>query len=140
VVELVREVTDELIEALQRLVPLLSDSPPPDREQMEAVITSDASRLLIARDATGLIIGTLTLVLFRIPTGMRAWIEDVIVDVQARGQGVGVALTEEALRLARTEGARTVDLTSRPTREAANALYRRMGFTQRETNVYRFVL
>jgi ribosomal protein S18 acetylase RimI-like enzyme len=139
-VELVHEVTDELVESLQRLVPQLSTSPPPDREQIRAIVASNASRLLVARDPAGRIVGTLTLVVFRTPTGVRAWIEDVIVEGDARGQGVGAALTQEALRLARDEGARTVDLTSRPSREAANALYRSAGFTPRETNVYRYVL
>jgi ribosomal protein S18 acetylase RimI-like enzyme len=80
----------------------------------------------------------LTLVTFPIPTGLRAWIEDVVVDETARGQGVGAALTEEAVRRARTVGARTVDLTSRPTRQAANRLYERLGFELRETNAYRY--
>jgi ribosomal protein S18 acetylase RimI-like enzyme len=97
--------------------------------------------MFIARSVdTGQIIGSLTLALFRIPTGMRAWIEDVVVDEAARGQGVGAALNHAALERARREGARTVDLTSRPTREAANRLYKRLGFVQRETNVYRFSL
>ncbi len=78
--------------------------------------------------------------MFRIPTGMRAWIEDVVVDEAARGQGVGEALNREALRLAKERGAITVDLTSRPSREAANRMYQRLGFTQRETNVYRYDL
>ncbi len=84
--------------------------------------------------------GTLTLAVFRIPTGVRAWIEDVVVDEAARGQGVGEALTLAAVELARNAGARSVELTSRPTREAANRLYRRLGFEERETNVWRFVL
>jgi ribosomal protein S18 acetylase RimI-like enzyme len=140
VVELIREVTDDLIESLQRLIPQLTSTPPPNRKQLEAIVASDAARLLVARDLTNRIIGTLTPVVFPIPTGVRAWIEDVIVDDQARGQGVGAALTQEALRLARDEGARTVDLTSRPSREGANALYGSAGFAQRETNVYRYVL
>ena len=78
--------------------------------------------------------------MFRIPTGMRAWIEDVVVDEAARGHGVGEALNREALRLAKERGAITVDLTSRPSREAANRMYQRLGFTQRETNVYRYDL
>jgi ribosomal protein S18 acetylase RimI-like enzyme len=80
----------------------------------------------------------LTLVVFRIPTGVRAWIEDVVVDQDARGRGVGAALNQAAIRLAGEHGARTVDLTSRPSREAANRLYSRLGFVPRETNVYRF--
>ena len=84
--------------------------------------------------------GMLTLVTFRLPTGVRAWVEDVVVDSAARGQGVGEALTQAAIELAAARGAQTVDLTSRPSREAANRLYRRMGFEPRETNVYRFQL
>jgi len=93
--------------------------------------------LLVAR-LDGRIVGSLTLALFRIPTGMRAWIEDVVVDEAARGHGVGDALNRAALEIAAERGARTVDLTSRPSREAANRLYRRLGFQPRETNVYRF--
>jgi ribosomal protein S18 acetylase RimI-like enzyme len=82
----------------------------------------------------------LTLAVFRIPTGVRAWIEDVAVDTEARGKGIGEALTREAVRLAAARGARTIELTSRPSREAANRLYRRLGFELRETNVYRYTI
>jgi ribosomal protein S18 acetylase RimI-like enzyme len=77
---------------------------------------------------------------FRIPTGVRAWIEDVVVDEEARGHGVGELLNRAALDLARELGAKTVDLTSRPSREAANRLYQRIGFVARDTNVYRYSL
>jgi ribosomal protein S18 acetylase RimI-like enzyme len=80
------------------------------------------------------------LVIFRIPTGMRAWIEDVIVDEAASGRGIGATINRHAIDLARREGCKTVDLTSRPSREAANHLYRKLGFQPRETNVYRFEL
>ncbi len=103
------------------------------------MVASDASTLLIAQE-DGYIYGSLTLVIFRIPTGVRAWIEDVVVDGEARGKGVGLALNEAALELARNAGAGTVDLTSRPSREAANRLYKRIGFTERDTNVYRYLL
>lgn len=93
--------------------------------------------MLLAR-SDGLIAGSLTLVMFPIPTGLRAWIEDVVVDESARGQGVGEALSLEALRLAQAAGARTVDLTSRPARVAAGRLYERIGFTERESRLYRF--
>ena len=86
------------------------------------------------------IVGLLTLAIFRIPTGVRAWIEDVVVDNQARGKGVGDALNRAALAEAERRGAKTVDLTSRPSREAANRLYQRLGFKQRDTNVYRYDL
>jgi ribosomal protein S18 acetylase RimI-like enzyme len=132
-------VSDELVEAFARLVPQLSTSAdPPSREQLEEIVASSAATILLARDDAGQIIGSLTLVIFRTPTGARAWIEDVVVDETARGQGAGEALVAEAVRLASDSGARTVDLTSRPSREAANALYEKVGFRARETNVYRY--
>ena len=136
----VSEVTDELVEAFARLIPQLSKSnPPPTREELQFMADSPASVLLVAEE-DGYIYGSLTLVLFRIPTGLRAWIEDVVVDSEARGKGVGQALNEEALARAKSAGAGTVDLTSRPSREAANRLYQRLGFKARETNIYRFDL
>lgn len=136
----VPEVSDALMEAFTRLIPQLSSSnPPPSRDQVVEMIESDASTLFVA-EHDGVIVGSLTLVLFRIPTGVRAWIEDVVVDSEARGLGVGRALNEAALDRARDAGATTVDLTSRPSREAANRLYQRIGFVQRSTNVYRFEL
>ena len=136
----VTEVTDELVEAFATLIPQLSSSnPPPDREVLASIVASDASTLLLAVD-DGAILGSLTLVLFRIPTGARAWIEDVVVDEAGRGKGVGAALNLEALDRARAYGATTVDLTSRPSREAANRLYQRLGFEPRDTNVYRYKL
>ncbi len=136
----IREATvadDDLVAAMARLIPQLSSSnPPPDAADLEAIVASDASVLLLAVD-DGEVVGSLTLALFRIPTGLRAWIEDVVVDGSSRGRGVGEALNLAALDRARAEGATTVDLTSRPSREAANRLYRRLGFEERETNVYR---
>lgn len=142
-IESVAAVTDELVEAFVRLTPQLSSSnPPPSREHLQAMVASPAITLLVARvpDAAGPIAGTLTLAMFRIPTGLRAWIEDVIVDGGYRGQGIGEALTRAALDVARAAGATTVDLTSRPSREAANRLYQRVGFEKRDTNVYRYKL
>jgi ribosomal protein S18 acetylase RimI-like enzyme len=137
-VEQATEVSDGLVEEIGRLIPQLSSSAPaPSFEEVQEIVFSPATRLLVARDENGALLGALTLALFRIPTGMRAWIEDVIVDEAARGRGIGEALTREALRIAAEEGARTVDLTSRPSREAANRLYRRLGFEERETNVFR---
>jgi ribosomal protein S18 acetylase RimI-like enzyme len=104
------------------------------------MITSEATSLLVARDDDGTVLGTLTLVVYRIPTGVRSAIDDVVVDHAARGRGVGEVLTQAALDLAAKHGARTVDLTSRPTREAANRLYARMGFERRETNMWRYNL
>ncbi|MEM7285563.1 MAG: GNAT family N-acetyltransferase [Actinomycetota bacterium] len=135
----VTEVDDELVEAFARLIPQLSSSnPPPGAEALEAIVSSEASTILVARDDEGRIRGSMTLAMFRIPTGLRAWIEDVVVDEDARGLGIGRLINERALEIAREAGATTVELTSRPSREAANRLYLRMGFEIRETNVYRF--
>ena len=136
-VEEARAVDDELVDAFALLIPQLSASnPPPTRAELEELVASEASHLLVAKDDDGTVLGSLTLVVFRIPTAVRAWIEDVVVDGAARGKGVGEALNREALRLAGQAGARTVDLTSRPSREAANRLYQRLGFEARDTNVY----
>ncbi|MGH9088674.1 MAG: GNAT family N-acetyltransferase [Acidimicrobiales bacterium] len=131
----------ELVEAMARLVPQLSSSAPaPTAYQLEAIVTSPATTLFVARDAGGTIVGSLTLAVFHVPTGTRAWIEDVVVDGAIRGAGAGAALVGAAIELAAAEDARTVDLTSRPDREAANRLYRRLGFEQRATNVYRYAI
>jgi ribosomal protein S18 acetylase RimI-like enzyme len=133
------ETTPEIVEAVGRLLPLLSSSPPPSFEQVAELVDSPATTLFVARDGTdGPIVGILTLAMFRIPSGVRAWIEDVIVSEEARGQGGGEALSRAAVAAARAAGARTVDLTSRPSRAAANRLYERIGFVRRETNVYRY--
>ena len=138
-VEIADLVDDELVQAFERLTPQLSrSSPAPTAEQLGEIVASPATHLLLARGDDGTILGSLTLVLFRIPTGLRAWIEDVVVDDAARGQGVGEALNRHAIDVAAERGARSVDLTSRPSREAANRLYRRLGFEPRETNVYRY--
>ena len=138
-VEVADEVTDELVEAWVRLTPQLSSSSsPPGPDQLAEIVASPATHLLVARGDDGAVVGSLTLVLFRIPTGLRAWIEDVVVDGDARGQGVGEALNRYAIDVAAERGARTVDLTSRPSREAANRLYQRLGFVPRDTNVYRY--
>ena len=138
-VEEATELFEGLPEVVERLVRQLSrSSPAPSATELEEIVHSPASHLLLARDADGEIVGMLTLAVFRIPTGLRAWIEDVVVDEAVRGRGVGAELTNAAIRLAAERGARTVDLTSRPAREAANRLYQRLGFVQRETNVYRF--
>ncbi len=139
----VREVTDPvevpgLVDAFARLLPQLSRSAAPaDEAVLTEIVASPATHLIVAEDG-GAMLGSLTLVVFRIPTGLRAWIEDVVVDGDARGRGVGEALNRFALALAAERGCRTVDLTSRPSREAANRLYQRLGFQPRDTNVYRY--
>ncbi len=139
-IEIATESTDELVHAMAVLIPQLSKSnPPPSQADLNAIISSEASVLFIAR-VNGKIAGALTLAIFRIPTGVRAWIEDVVVDADARGHGVGEALNMAAIAEARSRGAITVELTSRPSREAANRLYQRIGFVQRETNIYRYTI
>lgn len=130
-----------LVASLQRLLAQLSSSAPPlTAERFGDLLASDAATLFVARDDDGEVVGMLTLAVFPIPSGVRAWIEDVVVDGDARGRGIGSALVRHALHAARSAGARTVDLTSRPSRTAANALYLELGFTERQTNVYRYEL
>ena len=139
-VEAATAVDDDLCAAVGRLVPQLSRSAPaPSRAVLERIVGDGATTLFVARD-DDTIVGMLTLATFQIPTGVRAWIEDVVVDEAARGKGVAAALVQAALDLSTSVGARTVDLTSRPDREAANRLYVRMGFEVRQTNVYRRTL
>ncbi|QWW19346.1 GNAT family N-acetyltransferase [Schaalia sp. 19OD2882] len=145
-VELLTESTPEFLEAMERLLPQLSRSAKPlDAEASARFVAQPGVHVFIYRPDSGHegaapILGMLSLATFEIPTGVRAWVEDVVVDSEARGQGAGRKLVEAALAHAKTVGARTVDLTSRPSREAANRLYRRCGFEQRETNVYRVAL
>lgn len=139
-IEIATVVTDELVEAFDRLIPQLSSSSPaPGRLGLDAIVADPDSALFVARIG-GAIVGTLTLALYRIPTGLKAWIEDVVVDEGARGHGVGEALNRAALDEARRRGAKDVSLTSRPSRAAANRLYQRIGFEQRDTNLYRYRL
>jgi len=131
--------TDELVSAFSRLIPQLKlASPPPGRSELEALVSSDSSILLIARypDEKAPITGALTLVLYRVPTGIRARVEDVVVDEDMRGKGMGEALMRYALNMARDAGADGVALTSNPNREAANRLYQRLGFKPWQTNLY----
>jgi GNAT superfamily N-acetyltransferase len=138
----VDDITDEIFQAFQRLIPQLTTNvPPPTRAELDALVAFEGSILLAVRaSADGPILGVATLSLVRAPTSLHARLEDVIVDDSARGQGLGAALTEETIRLARELGANYLALTSNPRREAANRLYQRLGFKRWETNVYRFDL
>jgi ribosomal protein S18 acetylase RimI-like enzyme len=136
-VEIAASADEDLGAAVTALVPQLSrSSPPPTPDELARIVADPATTLFVARDGDR-IVGMLTLAAFRIPTAQRAFIEDVVVDEAARGAGVAAALVQAALQHAAALGARTVDLTSRPDREAANRLYQRMGFEVRNTNVYR---
>ena len=136
------DITDDVVAAFDRLIPQLSSSnPPPDVDALSTIAADPNTALFVAKDAsTGEIVGSLTLAFFRIPTGLQARIEDVVVDGNHRRRGIARLLTEAAIDRARAEGAKRVGLTSRPTREAANALYLSMGFEIRDTNVYRLTL
>ena len=136
------DITDEVVQAFARLIPQLSSSsPPPGVDELTEMAANPNTVIYGARDSeTGAFVGTLTLAFFRIPTGLQARIEDVVVDESARGKGVGRSLTNAAIDRATAAGAKAVGLTSRPARAAANALYTSMGFEQRETNVYRLKL
>jgi len=137
-VEAVDRVTDELVEAATRLLSQLSSSAAPlSADGLDRIAHHQATTLLVAR-SQGAVVGMLTLVTFPLPSGLRARIEDVVVDQAARGQGIGTALTTAALRLAQDQGARSVDLTSRPSRTAANRLYQQLGFQLRDSNPYRY--
>jgi len=140
-VEKATQATDELLKALAALLPQLSASaPPPKAAELMEIVATPGSHVLVARDEGDAIVGTLTLVCFRTPTGVHARVEAVVVDDAARGRGAGEALLREAERLARLAGARSIELTSRPEREAANRLYAKLGFELRGTNVYRLQL
>jgi ribosomal protein S18 acetylase RimI-like enzyme len=139
-IEVAASADDDLGAAVAVLIPQLSrSSPPPSVEELNRIMADPATTLLLAKD-DGRVVGMLTLAVFLLPTGVRAWIEDVVVDDDARGSGVASALVQAALDQADQQGARTVDLTSRPEREAANRLYLRLGFERRQTNVYRRTL
>ncbi len=137
-VEIASQASEELVAACHQLIPQLSSSAQPITvSELAEIINSDSTVMFVAR-IDNKIVGLLTLAIFRIPTAVRAWIEDVVVDSSARGNGVGEALNHAAIAEAKRRGAKTVDLTSRPSREAANKLYKRLGFVERDTNVYRF--
>ncbi|MDY2941782.1 MAG: GNAT family N-acetyltransferase [Varibaculum sp.] len=139
-VELITEYSPEVEQMMTDLIPQLSSSAQALTEQQVRNLIAQPNVYLFGyRDETdGKLKGMLSLATFEIPTGVRAWIEDVVVDGNTRGKGAGQELVETAVTHAKNIGARTVDLTSRPAREAANRLYRRCGFELRETNVYRF--
>jgi ribosomal protein S18 acetylase RimI-like enzyme len=138
-IEIAAAVDDELVATVARILPLLSSAAPPSAEHLRAIVDGPDTDLFVAR-VDGRIVGILTLAMYRIPTGNRAWIEDVIVDESAARQGIGESLSRAAIDEARRRGAKDVRLTSRPKREAANRLYQRIGFEIYETNVYKFPL
>lgn len=140
-IERVAEINDNILTAFQKFIPDLTNETDrfPTKEDLEKVVSSSNNYLLIAREGDD-IIGTLTLVFYWVPSGVKTWIEDVIVGENARGKGVATALMWHALNLAREKGAEKVDLSSRPWREAANNLYIKLGFEKRDSNMYRLYI
>lgn len=133
-------VTDQVLDAFKNLIPQLApDCALPTKEDLEAIVNSPTTRLFIAEEQ-GQILGTLTLVFTKIPTGDKVWIEDVVVDNAARGKGVGVQLMEFSIAYVKSQNIKTINLTSSPDRVAANTLYQKLGFIKRETNVYRLTM
>jgi ribosomal protein S18 acetylase RimI-like enzyme len=140
-VDIITQADDELYQAFQRLVPqLTNNNPPPSLNDLTALVRDTSSTLMVARNNSGEIIGALTLIVYRVPTGIRSIIEDVVVDFSARGLGIGEALMKYAIEVAREKGAANISLTSNPAREAANRLYLKIGFNKRETNAYQMKL
>jgi ribosomal protein S18 acetylase RimI-like enzyme len=138
-IQIVQTADEELYDAFQRLIPQLTNNhPPPSLNNLTDLVRDASSTLMVARDDHDKIVGALTLTVYRVPTGIRSIIEDVIVDTSARGQGIGDSLMKYAINLAREKGAQNISLTSNPTREAANRLYLRVGFKKRETNAYQY--
>jgi ribosomal protein S18 acetylase RimI-like enzyme len=143
VIEKITQPTEELLLAMQHLIPQLGPHKvPPTQEELAALLASEGCTLLVARepDENGTIVGALCLNVYRVPTGIRSIVEDVVVDQAARRKGIGEALMRRALDLAREAGASGLSLTSRPDREAANRLYQSMGFDLRKTNAYHYKL
>lgn len=139
-VETATEATPEIQDALARLLPQLNPQlPTPAMDRLCALIADPAVTLLLAMDGKE-IVGTTTLIVYTTPFWIKARLDEVVVDGSARGKGVGAALVEAALEIARERGAQVAELQSGVQREAANRLYPRMGFQRRETNVYRIVL
>ena len=139
----ITEPTDQLQEAFQRLIPQLGvHKVPPPQQEVIALLNAEGSTILVARepDENGEIVGILSLTVYRVPTGIRSIIEDVVVDQKMRRRGIGEALVRRAIELAREAGASGVALTSNPQREAANQLYQAMGFELRKTNPYFYKL
>lgn len=136
-IELLDTVSAEDAEMLSRLLPQLSTTATFDIERIREILGHDATELLVARSG-GRIVGMATFVTFPLPSGLRGHVEDVVVDDAMRGRGIARRLLETMTGLARDRGLRTLDLTSRPSRESALRLYESVGFERRETNVLRY--
>ena len=129
------------LDSINQLLPQLSSKARPlTMDQLMELTGAGSTFVLVCTNEETEIIGMLSLVILKIPTGSKAWIEDVVVDTNARGKGLGKALMDYALEKARKLGVKSIDLTSRPSREGANLLCQSLGYKTRETNVYRYNL
>ena len=136
----ISEASNEILSQVNGLLPQLSKSASPlSLESLDILAKSESTNLFVAKEGKK-VCGMLSLVLFPIPTGTKAWVEDVVVDSSARGKGIGKALMNHALKKVREKRGKSIDLTSRPSRETANKLYQSLGYQKRETNVYRLSL
>jgi len=136
-----KETTIDALDGINNLLPQLSSSAQNiSIERLSELVLSDNSIIFLGFDESGQILGMLSLIIVKIPTGNKAWIEDVVVDQNARGKGLGKSLMNHALEDAKKRGVKSIDLTSRPSRESANMLYQNLGYEIRQTNVYRYKL
>jgi len=137
----ITKATKEIYNVMIKLLSQLTSSELSfSQKDLKRIVTSKNSILFAAvdKELNSNIFGILTLVLIDIPTAAFARIEDVVVDKTARGKGIGETITLAAIQRARELGITKIDLTSSPSRKAANRLYQRLGFKQRTTNVYRY--
>ena len=132
------EASSSVLQSINELLPQLSSSAQViSMDRLSELVESDNTIIFLGTDDNDQILGMLSLIVMKIPTGNKAWIEDVVVDQTARGKGMGKALMNHALERAKKLAVKSVDLTSRPSREKANMLYQSLGYQIRETNVYR---
>ena len=130
---------DELVAAFARLIPQLTPTAPlPTRDELALLVDSPSTHLLLARDPD--IVGSLTLTLYRTPTGLQGRINAVVVDAAAQGRGIGEALAREAVQIAKAAGVRRITLSSRRDRAAAHRLYRRIGFEPTPSEQFHILL
>ncbi len=137
---LIKEYSEQLYQSINQLLPQLSKGTAITNEQLQKLVDSENNFLFVAQDKNSEIVGMATLVCYDVPTGQKAWIEDVVVDSSCRGKGVGRKIMETILELAHKQGIKKIDLTSSYTRKSANLLYQKLGFEQRDSNLYRYVV
>ncbi|MDL2238752.1 GNAT family N-acetyltransferase [Bacteroidales bacterium OttesenSCG-928-K03] len=130
----------EILNKINNLLPILSDNVRTlKHEELEEMINDKNTVIFIAEEDED-IVGMLVFIIYKLPSGVKAWIEDVIVKEEQQGRGIGRMLVETAIEYAKKLNIKKIDLTSSPFRIAANILYPKLGFKKRDTNVYRLEL